>query len=85
VDYALIDATFFSDGELPGRDMSKIPHPFVTESMDVLTGLSRHNRSKVWFIHMNHTNPLLNSNSKESQRVRSEGYNVATNGRRLFL
>ncbi len=85
VDFALIDATFFAPGELPGRDMSKILHPFVTESMDSLNKLSHKDRNKVWFIHMNHTNPLLNSNSKESQRVRSEGFNIATEGKRLDL
>jgi len=85
VDYALIDATFYADGELPGRDMSKIPHPFVTESMQLLKGLSHQERGKVWFIHMNHTNPLLDSNSQEHQKVRSEGYNVAVEGLRLDL
>jgi len=85
VDYALLDATFFADGELPGRDMSKIRHPFVTESMEVLKNLSRRERKKVWFIHMNHTNPLLNPDSNESQRVRSEGFNIATQGKRLDL
>jgi len=85
VDYALLDATFFADGELPGRDMSKIRHPFVTESMEVLKNLSREERKKVWFIHMNHTNPLLNPDSNESQRVRSEGFNIATQGKRLDL
>ena len=85
VDYALLDATFFADGELPGRDMSKIRHPFVTESMEALKNLSREERQKVWFIHMNHTNPLLNPDSSESQRVRSEGFNIATQGMRLDL
>ena len=33
VDYALLDGTFFQNGEIPGRDMSQIPHPFVEESM----------------------------------------------------
>lgn len=33
VDHALLDATFYADGELPGRDMSKVPHRFVVESM----------------------------------------------------
>jgi len=59
VDYALLDATFYDDGELPGRDMSKIPHPLVTGSMDRLSSLSEKERAKVWFIHMNHTNPML--------------------------
>ena len=85
VDYALIDATFYGDGELPGRDMSQVPHPLVTESMNALSELSVNERAKVWFIHFNHTNPLLNAESKESKFVRSQGYNVATEGARLPL
>jgi pyrroloquinoline quinone biosynthesis protein B len=85
VDYALIDAAFFADGELPGRDMSKILHPFVTESMEAFKNLSHQERNKVWFIHMNHTNPLLNSNSREYKRVQSEGFNIAIEGKRLAL
>ena len=30
VDYAFIDATFYANGEIPGRDMSGFPHPFVS-------------------------------------------------------
>jgi pyrroloquinoline quinone biosynthesis protein B len=85
VDYALLDATFFGDGELPGRDMSKVPHPLVTETMATLNHLSVHQRNKVWFIHMNHTNPLLDPSSRESQLVRSAGYNIAEQGIRLPL
>ncbi len=85
VDYALIDATFFSDGELPGRDMSKVPHPFVTESMALLGDLSLKERNKVWFIHMNHTNPLLNLQSEQSRSVQSKGFNIAVEGLRLIL
>jgi len=85
VDYALIDATFFSDGELPGRDMSKVPHPFVTESMALLQDLPINERNKVWFIHMNHTNPLLNPQSEQSKSVKSRGFNIAVEGLRLIL
>lgn len=85
VDYALVDASFYSAGELPGRDASKFPHPLVTESMALLDSLSREEREKVWFIHMNHTNPLLNPNSDEHQHVLSEGFNVASEGLRLAL
>jgi len=84
-DYALIDATFYDNGELPGRDMSKIPHPFVTETMAALSTLSKEHRAKVWFIHMNHTNPLLNLNSEQAKVVRAQGYNIATTGLRLPL
>ena len=85
VDYALIDATFFADDELPGRDMSKVPHPFVVESMNTMSDLSVSERNKVWFIHMNHTNPLLNLESEESRTVLSKGFNIANEGVRLDL
>ena len=32
-DYLFIDGTFYKDGELPGRNMSEVPHPFIQESM----------------------------------------------------
>ena len=85
VDYALIDAAFYADGELPGRDMSKIPHPFASETMALLRKLEVKQKNKVWFIHMNHTNPLLNIESKESKHVILEGYNIAQEGIRLDL
>src|SRR4029077_10514972 len=34
-DVALIDGTFFSAGELPGRDVSKIGHPLIVATMDL--------------------------------------------------
>lgn len=85
VDYALLDASFYANGELPGRDMSLIPHPFVTETMETLKHLSPEDRNKVWFIHMNHTNPLLNPDSPESHKVKSEGFNIAVEGNRFDL
>ena len=85
VDYALLDATFFGAGELPGRDMSEIPHPLVTETMAALAHLGPEQRKKVWFIHMNHTNPLLNPQSNEALLVRAAGYNIAAESTRLDL
>jgi len=85
IDYLLIDATFYGDGELPGRDMSKIPHPLVTESMTLLEDLSDVEKKKVWFIHFNHTNPLLNEASKETKMVLSKGFNIAKEGIKLAL
>jgi pyrroloquinoline quinone biosynthesis protein B len=85
VDFAFVDATFFADGELPGRDMSKIPHPFVTETMERLAHLSPQERSKVWFIHMNHTNPVLWDDTVESAAVRAAGFNLAREGMVLGL
>lgn len=85
VDYALLDASFYADDELPGRDLSKVPHPFVVETMQQLQVLPAAERNKVWFIHFNHSNPLLNTDSEQSQQVRANGFNIAVEGLRLDL
>lgn len=85
VDYALVDATFFRDGELGGRDMSKIKHPFVAESMDLFEAFSKEERGRVVFIHMNHTNPLLIDGSPEQAEVEERGFRFAREGMRLDL
>ena len=85
VDYALLDATFFTDRELPGRDMSDIPHPFVAESMALFEDLSAEDKSRVIFIHMNHTNPLLIDGSPEQAEVERRGFRFAREGMRLEL
>lgn len=54
-DVALVDGTFYDEAELPGRDLSEIPHPFVRESVQVLAGA----RGEIHFTHLNHSNPLL--------------------------
>ncbi|MEP2278261.1 MBL fold metallo-hydrolase [Maribacter sp.] len=76
VDYAFLDATFYSGKEINNRDISEIPHPFVVESLEKFKGLSKTEKSKIVFIHFNHTNPLLNPNSEESQFVLSQGFKV---------
>ena len=84
-DYALIDATFYAQGELPGRDMSKIPHPLVTDTMELLKQLKPEQRAKVYFIHFNHTNPLLDDGSEQVKNVQSKGFNIAREGLKLGL
>jgi pyrroloquinoline quinone biosynthesis protein B len=85
VDYAFLDATFYADGELPGRDMSRIPHPFVVETMARLRAVPARERGKVWFIHMNHTNPVLWDDTPESAAVRAAGFRLAREGMRFGL
>lgn len=85
VDYALLDATFFDGNELPGRDMSEVPHPFVIESMKLFESLSKTERSKVYFIHFNHTNPALDRSSRACSLIHSNGFEVAEMGMVLEL
>ena len=83
-DFLLIDATFYDSKEI-NRDINEIPHPLVTETIDLLSGLNRENRSKVYFIHMNHTNMMLDPNSELSKLVTSKGFNIARLGQKLYL
>ena len=85
VDYALLDATFFDGNELPNRDMAKIPHPFVSESLARFDSLANSEKDKIYFIHFNHTNPLLKANSQASKEVRAKGYHIARSGLELSL
>ena len=86
VDFAFLDGTFYDAEELGGhRDMSEIPHPFVLESLSKFASLSAENRDKVYFIHLNHTNALLDPNSKATQSVQDAGHHVARQGDRFDL
>lgn len=76
VDYAFLDATFYSGVELDNRDISLIPHPFVIESLDRFGELELTERNKIIFIHFNHTNPLLDLTSKETQNVLAKGFRI---------
>ena len=84
-DYLFLDGTFYKDGELPGRNMSEVPHPFVQESVELFNGLSSTEKQKIWFIHFNHTNPLIDRSSKEYKEVKSKGFNVAVEGLKISL
>jgi pyrroloquinoline quinone biosynthesis protein B len=83
-DFLLIDATFYNSKEI-NRDISEIPHPLVTETIDLLSGLNTENRSKVYFIHMNHTNMMLDPDSELSKLITSKGFNIARLGQKLYL
>lgn len=85
VDYAFIDASFFDNSEVGYRDLSEIPHPFVVESMDLLSDLSTANKNKVYFIHFNHTNPLIDTESSASNQVTSAGFQIASMGMKFEL
>jgi len=82
-DYILIDGSFFENGEIPGRDMSEIPHPFIIESIELLDNLP--DKSKVSFIHFNHTNPALVENSNARKLIINLGFQIAELGRILSL
>jgi len=84
-DFALLDGTFYSSDEIPHRDMSEIPHPFIIETMDLLDNMNSKNRKKIYFIHFNHSNPAINYTSSVSNIIRSKRFNIAKEGLKLNL
>jgi len=83
-DYLLLDGTFYADGEI-ARPMSEVPHPFVSETMELLKNLSPKDRSKVYFIHFNHSNPLIQGDRKKIADLRKNGFAMAYKGQKIIL
>ena len=80
IDIALLDATFYSADELPGRDPSEIPHPLVVDSMNLLAERVAAGTLEVWFTHLNHSNPLLEEESEARREVERRGFKVLREG-----
>jgi len=82
-DYNLLDGTFYDINELPGRDMSQIPHPFIVETMKLFKYSDK--KDSIYFIHLNHSNPALDKSSNEFQNIIDNNFNIAQRGNRLNL
>jgi pyrroloquinoline quinone biosynthesis protein B len=65
--------------------MSGFPHPFITHTMERLSGLPPEQRAKVHFIHLNHTNPALDPDSEAAGRIRDAGFELARPMQRIDL
>jgi len=82
MDVAFLDGTFFSADEIPGRSLAEIPHPLVSETVSLLsTGVRS---TKIFFVHLNHTNRLL-WDRKEARRLLDKGFGIAAEGQRIRL
>ncbi len=80
--YVLIDGTFFADGEI-SRPMSEVPHPFVSETVDLLKDLPLKEKNKVYFIHFNHSNPLVQGNKQKIAELKKKGFNITFQGQKF--
>ena len=85
VDVLLPDATFYSLEELPGRDVGSIGHPLITESMELLGDEVAAGRLKVYFTHLNHSNPALEPASAARQAIDERGFAVLEEGQAIPL
>jgi pyrroloquinoline quinone biosynthesis protein B len=80
MDVALLDGTFCSGAELPGRNLDEIPHPLATDTATRLAGVD----CDVRLIHLNHTNPLHHP-GPERDWLAAQGLGVGALGDRWKL
>jgi len=85
IDVALLDGTFYSPAELPDRDVTKIKHPLIESTMDLLAPLVRAGRLRVLFTHLNHSNPVLDPASPARRRIEARGFGVLAEGEEIPL
>lgn len=85
VDVALLDGTFYSPDELPDRDVTKIKHPLITATMDLLEPLVKAGRVRVYFTHLNHSNPAFEKDGAARRAIEARGFRVAEEGEEIGL
>ncbi len=84
VDYAFIDGTFFEDGEI-NRPIKDVPHPFISETVSIFKNEPLSVKNKIYFIHLNHTNPAHNQESQQRIALEKQGFRFASLGAQFIL
>ncbi len=84
IDTAFIDGTFWSQHELSGRSQEDVPHPPVSQTIAHL-GTRLPNDVELFFIHLNHTNPLYDKTSSAYRTVESMGWKIGIQGMKITL
>lgn len=76
-DICLLDGTFHSPEDLAkiNRDFRQVPHPLMTETMERLQNLTE--ETEIYFIHLNHSNPVLNKDGQLKKEMDEKGFHIA--------
>jgi len=85
VDVALLDGSFWSMDELPGRTVEEVPHPLMPQTMDALQGVADQGDTKVVLTHLNNSNPALVEGGPQQVEIARRGFGVAREGMRFPL
>ncbi len=76
VDVAIVDGSFYSMDELPGRDVAAIGHPLIIDTVERLKQRVETGGLQVFFTHFNHSNPVLDADGRVRARLESTGFGV---------
>lgn len=84
-DICFLDGTFYSPQDLAhiNRDLKQIPHPLMTETMDLLQDLVE--ETEIYFIHLNHSNPVLNEDGELRKAIEEKGFFIADEAMEFIL
>lgn len=84
-DICLLDGTFYSEQDFKeiDRDPREIPHPLITDTMERLQSLTE--QTEIYFVHLNHSNPVLNPNSNARAVLEKRGFHIAEDGMEFIL
>jgi len=74
----LLDATFSSPDELPGRDIAAIKHPLVTDTITRFSHLT--DEHTMILTHINHSNPLGDPGAAITTEAHDLGFLIAYDG-----
>jgi pyrroloquinoline quinone biosynthesis protein B len=85
VDVAIVDGTFWSLEELPGRTLDEVPHPLITQTMDALQAVVDTKKTRVVLTHLNNTNPALDDGGPQQAEIARRGFGLAREGMRFDL
>ncbi len=80
VDIAIVDGSFYSMNELPGRDVASIGHPLIADSIDRLKQRVASGSLQVYFTHFNHSNPVLDADGIRRREIEAAGFGVLDDG-----
>jgi pyrroloquinoline quinone biosynthesis protein B len=84
-DAALLDGTFYSPDELPGRDLSRTGHPFIKDSMDLLEKAAQKGKTTIYFTHFNHSNQALDPDGEARKSILEKGFHMADEGLEISI
>nr|WP_304219642.1 MBL fold metallo-hydrolase [Fredinandcohnia onubensis] len=76
-DICFLDGTFHSPQDLAniGRDYRQVPHPLMTETMELLQDLV--GETEIYFTHLNHSNPVLYRDGALRKEIKAKGFYIA--------
>ena len=76
-DILFLDGTFYKKNEIKLRDVSRIPHPEIVDTMSRLSNLSPKYKKRIKFIHFNHTNDVIRKNTNAYKHVLDNGFSLS--------